>query len=76
MTAPRRMRTLYPRPWTIERVSNYATVRDATKQPIPMLSDIELGWTDTSTGPYHDPDSEYEELESIVVAVNAYKRTA
>jgi hypothetical protein len=64
--------TDYPRPWRIDRQGDYCTVTAANGTNVPMLTDVELGWTDTSTGPYVDPDKEHAELESILRAVNAH----
>jgi hypothetical protein len=61
----------HPTPWRIERRGNDATVYDAAGEPVSLLTDMPLGWTDTSTGSYHDPEADYEIVERIVVAVNA-----
>ena len=57
-------------PWSIEVKNAYATVYDSKDNPIPFLADIELGWTDTETGPYVDPEGEFALLQFIVDAVN------
>lgn len=66
------IRNLPPLPWTVTRDSKggYATVTDAAGQGVIGLVDVELGWTDTATGPYVDPDQCYAELEAIVRVVN------
>ena len=40
-----------PRPWTLEREGDYATIHDANGQIVGPLVDLGLGWTDTSTSP-------------------------
>ncbi len=42
---------LYPAPWKIVDSKS----GDHKNNPIPMLCDVALGNTDTSTGPYADP---------------------
>lgn len=36
----------------------------------PLLEDIELGWTDTSTGNYVDPNHEFNRWQTLVDAAN------
>jgi hypothetical protein len=38
--------------------------------PVIGMVDIELGWTDISTGPNVDPQACYEEIVAIVEAIN------
>lgn len=61
-----------PTPWRIEEKNGYATVYDAEGQVVPLLTDLELGWTDTDTGNYVDPQGDYAVLEKIVHAVNCH----
>lgn len=61
-------------PWRIERDpkhAEYATVYDATGSCVPILTDIQLGWTDKTTAPYADPEKDYALLESVVSTVNS-----
>jgi hypothetical protein len=61
-----------PTPWTLERDRTYATIKDANGDVIPMFTDIELGWTDTTTGPYASPEDDLALLEHIVLAANLH----
>ncbi len=61
-----------PTPWRIKYEANgFATVYDANNNIVPELTDVELGWTDTSVGNYHSPEQAAERLEKIVRAMNA-----
>jgi len=57
-------------PWKVEIVNGYATVLDCLGDPVPELTDIELGWTDTTTGNYHSPEEALERIEFIIEMVN------
>ena len=59
-------------PWKVEIVSGYATVLDCLGDPVPELTDIELGWTDTTTGNYHSPEEALERIEFIVKRINSW----
>ena len=61
-----------PTPWVIERKGDYATVFDSAGKVVPLLTELDLGWTDTETGNYIDPQGDYDILERIVKAVNSY----
>lgn len=67
---------LPPLPWRLERTKNTATVYDARNQPVIGMCDIELGWTDTATGPYVDPEGCWEEISAIVETMNALPKIA
>jgi hypothetical protein len=56
----------------LEVKGGHATVFDQDGQVIPELCDIELGWTDTSTGPYVDPAKRAEFLAELVKRWNGY----
>lgn len=77
MKASNRTLTEYPLPWTVEpdqQAHGYATVRAANGAAVPFLIDIELGWTDTSTGAYYDPAMAYDDLCKIIAEVNRAER--
>lgn len=60
-------------PWRIEfEPSGYATVYDSENNIVSLLTDLELGWTDTQTGNYHSPDADADHLKRIVKACNAH----
>lgn len=60
-----------PKPWRVVATPGYATVVDSSGNQVDLLTDLELGWTDTATGAYHDPAKSLEMLEHIVSCVNA-----
>ena len=60
-----------PEPWTLEEKSGFATAYDANHNMVPELTDIELGWTDTTTGIYYSPEEAFERLSRIIACVNA-----
>jgi hypothetical protein len=60
-----------PLPWRLEVKNGTATIYDARGWVTPIV-DMELGWTDTSTGNYHDPDTDASFYQFIIKAVNAY----
>ena len=59
-----------PEPWTLEIKGQTATIYDATGNVIGILADIELGWTDSSTGHYHNPEDDVGLLKLILACVN------
>lgn len=67
-----------PRPWRLsfDEVNDEATVLDASGTAVPVLTDIPLGWTDTTTGNYHSPETDVAILQAIVEAVNRLPRTS
>jgi hypothetical protein len=74
MSQPTKETKTEPTPWTIEIDGSYATVFDANKERHPELMDIELGWTDRTTGNYHSPEEAAGRLYEIVDAVNNHER--
>ena len=60
-----------PTPWMVE-IDDDATVYDANNQIIPILTDIPLGWIDTQTGNYRDPELDVDIILNIIRAVNSH----
>ena len=58
--------------WKVEIKGNTATVLDEHGSFVGPLVDLELGWTDTQTGNYVDPDAEAAILHQIVREHNAH----
>lgn len=58
-------------PVRLEVSHGYATVYDASNCPVAGLCDVELGWTDTQTGPYVSPEGCADQIRRIVACVNA-----
>jgi len=65
-----------PLPWKLEIKNGSATIIDGNGDISTPLTDIELGWTDTSTGNYSSPDIDAEILQRIVRAVNNVEQLA
>ena len=61
-----------PRPWRLHIEAGCATIFDANNNVVGPIGDLELGWTDSETGIYHDPDDDVTPLKLIVRAVNAF----
>lgn len=57
-------------PFKLDIRMGYATVYDGNDEYIPELVDIELGWTDTSTGIYVSPAEAEGRLQDIVDLMN------
>ena len=60
----------YISPFKLEVVNSYGTILDAVDSPT-LIQDIELGWTDTSTGAYVDPEEDAQFLQRIVDSLNS-----
>lgn len=52
--------------WKVEIKNGYGTIVDENGSFVGPLVDLELGWTDTNTGNYVDPDAEAAILHQIV----------
>lgn len=63
---------LFNLPLRLEVDKSCATIYDARGVLIPEIVDIELGWTDTSTGNYSSSEEAKERLEFIVTACNSH----
>ena len=59
-----------PRPWRLHIEAGCATIFDAKDNVVGPIGDLELGWTDSETGIYHDPEDDVPPLKLIVYAVN------
>ena len=59
-----------PRPWRLHIEAGCATIFDAKDNVVGPIGDLELGWSDSETGIYHDPEDDVPPLKLIVYAVN------
>jgi len=63
-------------PFTMKCKDNHASIMDGNGYWIPELTDIELGWTDTETGPYNSPEEAFGRMLYILDALNFYHNNA